>query len=134
MIDDKIQSTLYELEKQLRGIDSAHKQVRTTVNAFEELKDETSAYVRDLGKIQEGIHSIVSILEKHNKEQTLAIEKDREQIIKSCNAVIEQLSTATQDAEEAINTAISSFNKKLNIIIGVNLAAVVVVILCLLSK
>lgn len=134
MIDDKIQSTLCELENQLRGIDSAHKQVKTTVNAFEELKDETSAYVRDLGKIQEGIHSIVFLLEKHNKEQTLAIEKDREQIIKSCNAAIEQLSTATQDAEEAINTAISAFSNKLNIIIGLNIAAVVAVILCLLSK
>lgn len=134
MIDDKIQRTLYELEQQLRGIDSAHKQVKTTVSAFEELQNETSAYVRNLGRIQESIHSIVSLLEHHNKEQTFAIEKDREQIIKSCNTAIEQLSTATQDAKESINTAISSFNNKLNIIIGLNIVAVVVVVLCLLSK
>ena len=45
MIDEKINKTLSELEANLRNVESARKQVESTVNSYEGIKAVTANYV-----------------------------------------------------------------------------------------
>ena len=48
MIDEKINKTLSELEANLRNVESARKQVESTVNSYEGIKAVTANYVKNL--------------------------------------------------------------------------------------
>ena len=64
MIDEKINKTLSELEANLRNVESARKQVESTVNSYEGLKDATANYVKNLSKIENNLNVLISAVGK----------------------------------------------------------------------
>lgn len=58
MIDEKINKTLSELEANLRNVESARKQVESTVNAYDGFKTVTENCVKSLSSISDNLNAI----------------------------------------------------------------------------
>ncbi len=62
MIDEKINKTLSELEANLRNVESARKQVESTVNSYEGIKAVTANYVKNLSSIENNLHALITAI------------------------------------------------------------------------
>ena len=91
MIDEKINKTLSELEANLRNVESARKQVESTVNSYEGIKAVTANYVKNLSSIEDNL-----------KELIKAIGKDYERTTTSCNSLISKINDAVDDIRRSI--------------------------------
>lgn len=96
MIDEKINKTLSELESGLKNVESARKQVESTVNAYNGLNSTTEAYVRSLSTVKEKLSQIVELIGMDYDKKNSDFFKDREKIVTSCNAAINNINTAVE--------------------------------------
>lgn len=124
MIDEKINKTLSELEANLRNVESARKQVESTVNSYEGLKDATANYVKSLSSIEDYL-----------KELIKAIGKDYEKTTTSCNSLISKINDAVDDIKGEVSSQIEKFHKKFMYIIICNVIVwVTMLILFFINK
>ncbi len=100
MIDEKINKTLSELEANLRNVESARKQVESTVNSYEGLKDATANYVKNLSKIENNLNVLISAVGEDYEKNIETFRRDCKEITTSCNSLISKINDAVEDINE----------------------------------
>lgn len=103
MIDEKINKTLSELEANLRNVESARKQVESTVNSYEGLKDATANYVKNLSKIENNLNVLISAVGEDYEKNIETFRRDCKEITTSCNSLISKINDAVEDINEKIH-------------------------------
>ena len=135
MIDEKINKTLSELESGLKNVESARKQVESTVNAYNGLNSTTEAYVRSLSTMKEKLSQIVELIGMDYDKKNSDFFKDREKIVTSCNAAINNINTAVEKISNDFSSTVNGINKKLNLLFALNgIVLLVIIILYFLLK
>lgn len=114
MIDDRINKTLSELEANLTKVDSARKQVESTVASFSGLKSTTASYVESLSKVNENLRNLISLVGKDYSEKTIKFDEDRKSIVDSCNLTIEAINNTSEDIKNSVANTIDILQKKMN--------------------
>lgn len=127
MIDEKINQTLSELEKNLRDVEAAKEQVNRTVSSFNELTRASQDYVGQLGSLTTEVKELVNSVHADYTRRVGALEKDREAIIQSSKDASKELSDATNDFKHSLSkiTSLLIFNLALT---GVFLIAIIGII------
>ena len=135
MIDEKINKTLSELESGLKNVESARKQVESTVNAYNGLNSTTEPYVRSLSTVKEKLSQIVELIGMDYDKKNSDFFKDREKIVTSCNAAINNINTAVEKISNDFSSTVNGINKKLNLLFALNgIVLLVIIILYFLLK
>ena len=132
MIDERINQTLSELETGLRQVDSARKQVEKTVNAYNGLTSSMTSCVDSLYSVKDNLARIVELVGKDYDKKVSDFEKDRAQIVSSCNAAIEKLSNATEEFKESLFEIQTKLKYSL-IVNAVSLIAITAILILLLK-
>ena len=132
MIDERINNSLRELEQGLKNVESARKQVEKTVNAYNDLKNTTSAYVSQLNVISAKVKELVHLVGNDYDQKVKTFEKDRDSIITASNAAIEKLSTATEEFKDSLFKIQTKLKYSLVVNI-VSLAAIILMVFLLLK-
>lgn len=121
MIDERINSSLSELEANLREVESARMQVKQTVEAYNSLRETTAEFVGRLGVISTKIQQLVDSIRNNYEQKVQDLDNDRENIIIAAQTAINQLSNETTKFEQS-RTAL---NKKLTYCIILNVITLV---------
>lgn len=120
MIDEKINKTLSELEANLRNVESARKQVESTVNSYEGLKAVTANYVKNLSSIGNNLDTLITAIGEDYKNNTESFRQDCKEITTSCNSLISKINDAVEDIKDEVSSLIEKFHKKFIYIIICN--------------
>lgn len=132
MIDERINNSLTELEQGLKNVESARKQVEKTVNAYNDLKNTTSEYVRQVNVISAKVKELVNLVGNDYDQKVKTFEKDRDTIIKASNAAIEKLSAATDEFEDSLFKIQTKLKYSL-VVNAVSLVAIILIVFLLLK-
>ena len=132
MIDQKINNSLKELEQSLKNIDSARKQVEKTVGSYDGLKNATYEYVSTLSTLTSKVRELLSSIETDYKQKVLSFEKDRETIVDSTNAALQQLSDVTDNFQNSLNSVEAKLKYSL-VLNGLTLVALAAVLFFVLK-
>lgn len=128
MIDDKINSSLKEIERELQNISSARSQVDRTVASYEELKNVTSSYTKSLSAIKDELAGLINTLRVDYAEIISDFKKQQKEIEdKSCTA-LEAVSDAAETVQKNVSESIKSVNQKLIFSLALNAVLIVIVI------
>lgn len=103
MIDEKINQTLSELEKNLRDVEAAKEQVNRTVSSFNELSHTSQDYVRQLDRLTTEIPKLVDSIRADYSRRVEELEKDRKAIIQSSKDASKELSDATSNFKHSLS-------------------------------
>lgn len=122
MIDQRINSSLKELEEGLKNIDSARKQVEKTVMSYDGLQNSTSEYVSQLGALTTKVKDLITAISSDYNHKVEQFEKDRNAIIKSANEASQKLS----DATETFQNSLYNIETKLKYNLLLNIATIMV--------
>lgn len=130
MIDDKINNSLKEIERELQNISSARTQVNKTVASYEELKIATASYTKSLNNVKEELTSLVNTLRIDYKEIISDFKKQQKDIATASQSTLDSLSEASKNVKKSVSDSINSIQKKLiiSIILNVVLIAIVMVL------
>lgn len=130
MIDDKINNSLKEIERELQNISSARTQVNKTVASYEELKIATASYTKSLNNVKEELTSLVNTLRIDYKEIISDFKKQQKDIATASQSTLDSLSEASENVKKSVSDSINSIQKKLiiSIILNVVLIAIVMVL------
>lgn len=135
MIDEKINKTLSELEANLRNVESARKQVESTVNSYEGIKAVTANYVKNLSSIENNLHALITSIGVDYEKNTDSFRKDCKEITKSCNYLILKINDAVEDINEKASSQIEKIHKKFMYVIICNVIVwVTMLILFFINK
>ena len=132
MIDEKINNSLKELEKELSEVESARKQVEKVVNSYGALTSILAECVTKLGRVSTNIQQLVNTIVADYSEKTKAFEKDRDAIVKASKDSIANLSKETDTFKESLNGIQSKL--KFSLIVNAVLLIAVGVMMFLLLK
>lgn len=127
MIDERINNSLRELERELSNIESARREVEKTVSSYDELKNVTASYVVNLNAITKGLDEVIKLIGEDYKRKSSDFEKDRDRIIESCNNAMRGLNDASREIENKVSSNIRIVKKTLFIILGVNMLTLIAV-------
>ena len=120
MIDDKINKALTELEANLRSVRSANDQVNNTVNAYKALAASTTAYADSLSVIKDSVEKLVRAVGNDYDNKVAEFDKDRNQIVTSCNQGIADVNRTIQDAKQAFDDNIKQIHNKFTYVLVLN--------------
>ena len=134
MIDDKINSSLKEIEKELQNLSSARSQVDRTVASYEELKKATSSYTKNLSTIKDNLTGLVRVLREDYVNIISDFKKQQKDIESKTSEAIESLTEASENVQKSVNDNIKSINQKLILSLVLNAVLIAVVICLNLSK
>lgn len=128
MIDDKINSSLKEIERELQNISSARSQVDRTVASYEELKNVTSSYTKSLSAIKEELAGLINTLRVDYAEIISDFKKQQKEIEDKSHTALEAVSDAADTVQKNVNESIKSVNQKLIFSLALNAVLIVIVI------
>lgn len=135
MIDEKINKTLSELEANLRNVESARKQVESTVNSYEGIKAVTANYVKSLSSIENNLHAIITSIGTDYEKNTDSFRRDCREITTSCNSLISKINDAVEDINGKVSSQIEKIHKKFMYVIICNVIVwVTMLILFFINK
>lgn len=135
MIDERINKTLSELESNLRNVESARKQVESTVNAYDGLKAATTNYVKSLTSINDNLSAIVNAIGEDYDNNVKSFRKDCKAITDSCNTLISKIDNVVEETKNNVFSQIDRFHKKFTYVIICNVIVwITMLILFLISK
>ena len=120
MIDDKINKALTELEANLRNVRSANDQVNNTVNAYKALTASITTYTESLSAVKVSVEKLVKAVGNDNDKRVAEFDKDRDQIVASCNQVIADVNRTIQDAKQSFDDNIKQIHNKFAYVIALN--------------
>lgn len=129
MIDDKINESLKEIERELQSISSARNQVDKTVASYEELKIATEAYAKSLSNVKEDLTKIVKLLQEDYSKIISAFKRQQKDIETASKACLDSLHEASENVEQRVDGWVSSIQKKLLwslILNGVTIAIIII--------
>lgn len=112
MIDEKINKTLSELEANLRNVESARKQVESTVNSYEGIKAVTANYVKNLSSIENNLHALITAIGADYEKNTDSFQRDYKEITTSCNSLISKINDAVENINGKVSSQIDKIHKK----------------------
>ena len=128
MIDDKINNSLKEIERELQNISSARTQVDKTVASYEELKIATASYTKSLNNVKEELTSLVNTLRIDYKEIISDFKKQQKDIATVSQSTLDSLSEASEHVKKSVSASINSIQKKLIVSIILNVVIIGIVI------
>ena len=130
MIDDKINLSLKEIERELQNISSARTQVDKTVASYEELKIATASYTKSLNNVKEELTSLVNTIRIDYKEIISDFKKQQKDIVTVSQSTLDSLSEASEHVKKSVSASINSIQKKLivSIILNVIIIATFIVL------
>lgn len=128
MIDDKINTSLREIERELQNISSARSQVDRTVASYEELKNATSSYTKSLSAIKEELAGLINTLRVDYAEIISDFKKQQKDIEGKSRTTLEGVANAAENVQKKVNESIRSVNQKLTISLVLNAVLIVIVI------
>ena len=135
MIDEKINKTLSELEANLRNVESARKQVESTVNSYEGIKAATANYVKNLSSIENNLHALITSIGTDYEKNTDSFRRDCKEITTSCNSLISKINDAVEDINGKVCSQIEKIHKKFIYVIMCNVIVwVTMLILFFINK
>lgn len=134
MIDERINKTLSDMEANLRQVESAKKQVESTVNSFSGLTGTTSQYVNSLSRINKNLDSLVRIVGEDYEKNIQDLNQEKDAILQACNSALESLNSATEDVKENVANSIEELRKKMNYTIIANAVIFVVMLILFFIK
>lgn len=120
MIDDKINKALTELEANLRNVKSANDQVNNTVNAYKALTASITTYTESLSAVKVSVEKLVKAVGNDYDKRVAEFDKDRDQIVASCNQVIADVNRTIQDAKQSFHDNIKQIHNKFAYVIALN--------------
>lgn len=120
MIDEKINKTLSELEANLRNVESARKQVESTVNAYDGLKTVTENYVKSLSSISDNLNAIINAIGKDYNNNVESFRKDSKTIADSCNTLISKIDNVVEETKSNVSLQMKRFHRKFTYVIICN--------------
>lgn len=120
MIDEKINKTLSELEANLRNVESARKQVESTVNAYDGLKTVTENYVKSLSSISDNLNAIINAIGKDYNNNVESFRKDSKTIADSCNTLISKIDNMVEETKSNVSLQMKRFHRKFTYVIICN--------------
>ena len=120
MIDEKINKTLSELEANLRNVESARKQVESTVNAYDGFKTVTENYVKSLSSISDNLNAIINAIGEDYNNNVESFRKDSKTIVNSCNTLISKIDNVVEEIKSDVSLQIKRFHKKFTYVIICN--------------
>lgn len=127
MIDDKINNSLKEIERELQNISSARTQVDKTVASYEELKIATASYTKSLNNVKEELTNLVNTIRIDYKEIISDFKKRQKDIETASQSTLDSLSEASEYVKTSVSDSIASIHKKLIISIILNIIIVAIV-------
>lgn len=110
MIDDRINKTLSDMEANLKQVESARKQVESTVNSFNGLTLKTDQYVSSLSKANDNMTNLIQLVGDDYEKKVKSFEKDQKEIVDSCNSAISTVNQASNNIQQNVNAAIQNIN------------------------
>lgn len=128
MIDDKINSSLKEIERELQNISSARSQVDRTVASYEELKNVTSSYTKSLSAIKDELAGLINTLRVDYAEIISDFKKQQKEIEDKSRTALEAVSDAAETVQKNVSESIKSVNQKLIFSLALNAVLIVIVI------
>lgn len=128
MIDERINRTLNELERNLGNVESARKQVESTVNSFNGLKAKTQEYVNSLSTIKTNLGEIVNLVGNDYKQKSESFENDRKNIMEACNNAIHSVNSAAGAVQEEVKENIANMQKRFTFVIVLNIIILITVV------
>lgn len=128
MIDDKINNSLKEIERELQNISSARTQVDKTVASYEELKIATASYTKSLNNVKEELTSLVNTIRIDYKEIISDFKKQQKDIATVSQSTLDSLSEASEHVKKSVSASINSIQKKLIVSIILNVVIIGIVI------
>lgn len=117
MIDEKINTSLIEIERELQNISSARRQVDKTVASYEELKVATASYKDSLDQITKSLTDLVANFRTNYEE-----------IMKASSSAIKNLNEAADSVKKEVGDKVSSFDNRLYIILAMNAILIAITI------
>lgn len=127
MIDERINKSLTELEKQLKDVEAARKQVQNTINAFDGLKSTTLEYVTSLSAIKLKLNEIVKLVAEDYTNKVKDFEKDREAIVNKTTEVTEKLDNRTDEVSKSFELSVKSAQTQILISVIINVISMLLV-------
>ena len=134
MIDEKINKTLSELEANLRNVESARKQVESTVNSYEGIKAVTANYVKNLSSIENNLHALITAIGADYEKNTDSFQRDCKEITTSCNSLISKINDAVENINGKVSSQIDKIHKKFMYVICSVIVLVTMLMLFFISK
>ena len=128
MIDDKINNSLKEIERELQNISSARTQVDKTVASYEELKIATASYTKSLNNVKEELTNLVNTIRIDYKEIISDFKKQQKDIATISQSTLDSLSEASEHVKTSVSASINSIQKKLIVSIILNVVIIGIVI------
>lgn len=129
MIDERINKTLVELERQLKEVDSAKKQVERTVDAYDGLKKTTKDYSNSLENIQSTLNEIVKLVGEDYSNKVKIFEEEIVKIQTLAKESIETTNKAAISVTDSVSKVIKSTQTKLTISIVISLITMATVLI-----
>lgn len=117
MIDEKINTSLIEIERELQNISSARRQVDKTVASYEELKVATASYKDSLNQITKSLTDLVANFRTNYEE-----------IMKASSSAIKNLNEAADSVKKEVGDKVSSLDNRLYIILAMNAILIAITI------
>ena len=117
MIDEKINTSLIEIERELQNISSARRQVDKTVASYEELKVATASYKDSLNQITKSLTDLVANFRTNYEE-----------IMKASSSAIKNLNEAADSGKKEVGDKVSSLDNRLYIILAMNAILIAITI------
>ena len=118
MIDQRINDSLKELEKNLQAIESSKQQVENTIKSYKGLKDATSDYVVKLSDLTLKVKGLIKTIDEDYSNKLKDLEADRKSIVENANKATKQLSEAT----DSLQNSFRGFEFKLMISLILNIS------------
>ena len=117
MIDEKINTSLIEIERELQNISSARRQVDKTVASYEELKVATASYKDSLNQITKSLTDLVANFRTNYEE-----------IMKASSSAIKNLNEAADSVKKEVGDKVPSLDNRLYIILAMNAILIAITI------
>lgn len=128
MIDEKINKTLTEMEANLAKVESARKQVESTVGSFNGLQAKTSEYVNSLTDVNKNLKDVLKLVGEDYKQMVNSFKNDRESIMEACNSAISTVNNAAESVQHNVEENISNMQKRFTLVIILNIVILITVV------
>lgn len=128
MIDDKINESLKEIERELQNVKSARNQVDSTVASYEALRIATSSYVTSMNNIKEEVTKLVKVVGDDYKGITTDFKKQQGEIQAMAKSALESISEAATQVETSVANSIKSIQTKLTIALVINTITIIAIV------
>ena len=128
MIDDKINDSLKEIERELQNVRSARNQVNSTVASYEALRTATSSYVNSLNNIKEEVTKLVKVVGEDYKGITIDFKKQQNEIQEKAKSTLESISKATEQVQNSVASNIKSLQTKLTLALVINILTIIAIV------